>query len=178
VKYLLLAVLLLIGCSKSGSDSKAVVEDPIYGNWIYETPGSGGQRGLVGILDKSGTILLMNYYGYVNSFGVVVIVYRKSQGTFVRNGDSFNVTYTYETCDPVRSETLIMKVSNLDQLLVNAVDFGVIMSLNRAPATTTPLSVAAVEDTRCEVLAKLEKKEKRSIASTKKSKSFFDRVLK
>ena len=176
MKYTFICLLFIAGCSGSKSSDSAK-EDPVFGNWIYETPGSNGQRGIVGVLDKSGTITLMTYYGYATNSNTVTTYFRKSVGTFIRTGDSFNITYSYETCTPVGNETLILKTSSNDQLYVDVVSQGLFLTFNRAPANSSPLNITAIEDKDCNILAKLEKKEKRSIASIK-SKSFFDRVLK
>ena len=177
MKYLLLCFLFLVGCSKSGSDEKPIEVDPIYGNWIYVTPGSNGQKGIVSILNKDGTISNTSFYSYSVTANSVKFYYRRFSGKFVRNGDTFDIKYDYETCDPVGTDVLNLKSASADKLYVNVPRLGLFLTFNRVPESTSPIDITAIEDKNCDILAKIEKKEKRSVAS-EKSKSFFDRMPK
>ncbi len=160
MKYLIIISFLCLaacgGGSGGGGDSvaKVSIEDSVYGNWIYQTPGSDGQRGAFAAVNKDGTMVAMSYAGVVTDINTntVVIYYRKSEGTFIRNGDSFELTYSYETCNPVGKETVRIKVNGFDQLLLNIVDSGTILAFNRVPPQSEAINVTMIEDKNCNIL--------------------------
>lgn len=175
--YLIICLLILTGCSNDGSD-KVDKEDPIYGNWGYIVPGTNNQKGIITIIGKDGTFTNMSFYGYSDGINKVKIYFRRYSGTYVRTGDRFDIKYDYESCDPIETDTLNIKNVTDDRIYLSVPRLGLFLTYNRAPTANAALDITAIEDKNCTILSKLEKKEKRSIASMKKTKSFFNRILK
>lgn len=126
-------------------------------------------------IDGAGNLGFASFYGYSDGSSATYY-YRKSEGTFTQTGDNFAVKYSYETCSPVGQETLNIKVSN-GKLSVYVPSTGYSFMLSRASGESTLSTSMGIEDRNCNILSKLESKEKRLPASAK-AKSFFDRVLK
>lgn len=172
----LLLILSISACSGGGGSSgSSETADPIYGEWYYENPGSTSTAtsGVIGTIDKDGNFSFIQGYAYSDGIRAVFYV-RKNVGKYVRSGNEFKVTYTYETCSPIGEETLHVKMSG-DKLIVATADGSFSLMLSRMSATTSLNNIAMVEDTGCNILSKIEKKDKRAVASIK-AKSFFDRV--
>lgn len=157
--------------AEGGSSSST---DPIYGEWYYQYPGATSTRAN-GIIAKieDGKIFFAHVYAYTD--GTSTIVYhRKNEGTYTRDGKSFTMNYTYETCDPVGSETL--ELTYVDgKLAVYIPASGVGLQMNKTTKENSFDSMAVIEDRNCNILSKTEKTQKRAVASTK-SKSFFGRA--
>ena len=173
--FSLLSILALAACSGGGSSGSSETADPIYGEWYYEAPGStaSSASGIIGKIDKDGNFSFIQGYAYSDGIRATFYV-RKNIGRYVRNGNEFKVTYSYETCSPVGEETLHVSMSG-DKLIVAISDGSFSLMLSRMSETTTLKNIAMIEDKNCNILSKIEKKDKRSVASVK-AKSFFDRV--
>lgn len=172
----IISLSILASCSGGGGGASEST-DPIYGDWYYQAPGgtSTQAKGIVATISKDGTVKFANVYLYASG-GSAVAYTRKSLGTFVRNGNEFTVTYSYETCDPVGTEKLTIETSG-EKLIVSAPNSGLTLTMSRPSGTSTIQTMAAIEDKNCNILSKLESDQKRSVASAK-SKSFFDRIIK
>ena len=176
--FILISMAALSACSGGGGgggSSEAV--DPIYGDWYYQAPGatSTQAKGVVASLLKDGSVKFANVYLYSDGSNSVAYT-RKSIGTFTRNGNEFTFTYSYETCSAVGSEKLTIKMSG-DKLLVNVPSAGLTLTMSRMASSSSINTLAAIEDKNCNILSKIEQKQKRQVASVK-SKSFFDRIIK
>ncbi|MBX3041953.1 MAG: hypothetical protein KF789_14700 [Bdellovibrionaceae bacterium] len=171
-----MALSVLAACSGGGSggDSNKSA-DPIYGTWYYEMPGgsSTSAKGIVAEI-KEGKVFFAYIYAY-SSGGSIVMYHRKSEGTYTRNGNVFEMSYSYETCNPVGSETLELSVSG-DTLTVYVPNSGIGILMQRSSGGGQIQSMIAIEDRNCNILSKIQaanqKKEKRTIASASKG-SFF-----
>jgi len=146
---LLSTIVLLTSCNK-GSDSAAATTDPVFGSWSYIAPGATATvfTGYAGILKEDGNVTLLSMKAYDN--GVTpVVYYRKNIGKFVRTGDSFKITYSYETCNPMGSETINLKYSNT-QLLMSAPPSTTIVAFSRMATSYDPVeNLTMIEDTAC-----------------------------
>jgi|GEM_PF-3064527 hypothetical protein len=175
---LLILSLTLAACSGGGGSSgSSETADQIYGEWYYEAPGSSASSasGVIGKIDKDGNFSFLQGYAYSDGTRAVFYV-RKNIGRYIRNGNEFKVTYTYETCSPIGEETLNVSMSG-DKLIVATADGSFSLMLSRMSETTTLKNIAMIEDTGCNILSKIERKDKRAVANVK-AKSFFDRVKK
>lgn len=149
-------------------------DDQVYGDWQYLYPGGTANKAkvLVGKLSKDGSIKFTTAYG-VGDANNISMAFRTNIGTFTRSGDNFNVTYSYETCAPVGSEIIKIKIdpSNSNRLFVANSDGSVFITMQRMTQSTSNAIVTAVEDKNCNLFTKLMKNEKRMPAS---AKSFFE----
>lgn len=175
---LLFFVWALSACSNGGSDS-AATQDPIYGTWSYTYPGatSTKAKGIVAKIEKD-KLQIVHAYGI--SDGSSIIYYtRKSEGTYLRDGKNFSITYSYETCKPIVKETIQLELTSSDKLLVFDRVNKVSLSMSRVTNTGAVAdSMAAIEDKNCNILSKVEKSENRSVANSSE-KSFlaiFDKL--
>ena len=174
----LLFVLFLSACSNGGSDSSATT-DPIYGTWTYTYPGATSlkAKGFIAKIEKD-KIFLVQAYGI--SDGSSTIFYtRKSEGSYVRDGKNFDITYSYETCKPIGRETVQIEITPEGKLLVVDPANKVALLMSKSTNTgSTAESMAAIEDKNCNILSKVEKSENRSVANSAE-KSFlaiFDKI--
>lgn len=170
-----LSFLTLASCSGGGGGSSEST-DPIYGEWYYEAPGatSTNSKGIIGKVSADGKLSFSYYYATGNTNSATFYV-RNSSGTFTRTGDAFDVTYSYETCDPVNRETLYIKKSG-DQLMVQNADKSVSYLLSKVTSLNVK-NLAIIEDKNCTILSKREKSEKR-VPANSKSTSFMKRFEK
>lgn len=176
--FALFSIFALSACSGGGGGGgSSEVVDPVYGEWYYQAPGatSTQAKGVVASLNKDGTVKFANVYLYTDGSNSVAHT-RKSIGTYVRNGSEFTFTYSYETCSAVGSEKLTIKMSG-DKLLVDVPSAGLTLTMSRMASNSTINTAAAIEDKNCNILSKIEQKQKRQVASDK-PKSFFDRIVK
>lgn len=178
ILVLVFTSILASGCDKKGDNKSTEPVDPIYGDWYYSAPGgsTSEDRGFFGSLKQDGTISFAQAYAYGDGHTAVFYV-RKSIGKFERNGETFKVKYSYETCNPIKEETIYLKYLNGKLLLANS-DRTISIAFARAAAETTLQNMAFIEDKNCNILSKIENKEKRAPANAKVKKSFFDRVIK
>lgn len=167
-----LICIILTGCNVNlGGDSSK--SDPLYGSWAYDLPGStsSNARGSYVKIEENGNIQLYSVYATGNSNSAVVYS-RKNIGKFTRNGDKFSIKYSYETCSPVGSEVLKFKISpnNSDSLIASNEDESVQLMYYRAKSSSSsPLSIANVEDKNCNIVLSLKKDERKPASDSKKS---------
>ncbi len=138
----------LISCNK-GSDS-ASATDPIYGTWTYLAPGATSTvfTGYGGTIKEDGSISLLSMKAYDNGI-TPVIYYRANIGKYVRTGDTFVITYSKETCNPMGTETIILKYSN-SQLLMTTPSSTTIVAFSKASTSYQPIeNLTMIEDTAC-----------------------------
>jgi hypothetical protein len=168
-------VLLNLSCSNKSSDAGPTA-DPIFGTWTYVSPNSTSSsiRGYATTIDANGNILFMQIYGYSDSASAKLYV-RKNIGTYVRNGEVFDIKWSHETCNPVGSETVKIKSLSLDSLVASLSKDTIQLSFSRAVTSDPVKNLAIIEDVNCTILTKLEGfgKTKRAVASVI-GKSFFD----
>lgn len=172
---LLVAVFALTACQGAGGGNASQSTDPIYGEWHYISPGSTNvkAKGIIATIDKD-KIFFANTYVYTDGTSTV-FYYRKSEGTYKRDGKRFYITYTYETCNPVGSETIDL-TPNGNSLTVYLPSKGLGLQMLKSTDSASSTSALAVEDKNCNILAKIEKSQKRAVAS-EKNNSFFERIL-
>lgn len=141
---------------------------------MYQFPGGTANKAklLVGKLSKDGSIKFTTAYA-VGDANNITMAFRNNIGTFIRSGDSFSVTYSYETCDPVGSEVIKIKIdpNNSSRLIVSNADGSVAFTMTRLTPSVSNAIITAVEDKNCNLFAKLFKAENRMPAS---AKSIFD----
>ena len=173
---LFLSVSILTACSGGGSDSSASV-DPMIGDWYYVAPGSSSvkARGTILKIEKD-KFFAANLYVY-NDGSSVVYYYRKSEGTYTKNGKQVSVTYTYETCNAIGSEVVDITAENDKLIIYDPKEGTSIQMLRSKPGETTASSIAAKEDRGCNILTKMSaqngKDSKRSVANSKKDSLIF-----
>jgi len=177
MKTLILIVigLVLTGCNKSSDSPPAQPEDPIYGAWTHTMVGSTSTKktGYTGIISKDGNVTTTKTFE-INDGTATVRAYRKNVGKFVRNGEEFKVTYSYETCGPIKEETFYLSHKN-NQLVLTDADKSYFIYFDRAKEAETVVNLTVIEDKDCKIITKLESKQKRTITSEgKKPKTFFD----
>lgn len=169
---------LLISCSPKSEDAPSTQTDPIYGKWEYNAPGSttSKAKGAALYLSEDKTVKAINAIAATD--GVSGVMYfRKNIGTFTRSGDAFTFNYTYETCNPVGNEKLFLKVdsSNSNRLLVANESKTILFTMSRIESGGSELSITAMEDTGCTVVAANNKANSRVPANN--SKSIFDGLI-
>lgn len=79
--------------------------------------------------------------------------YRKNNGTYKKSGDDYSVTWSYETCNPVGTDTAKITGSDPSDRIVMTVDGTSIAMLNTnkwEPAVDVNSFVALTEDTACD----------------------------
>lgn len=140
---------------------------------------------------KSGTSDTLVYYVKFEGFNVRTltfiksastghITYRKNNGTYSFSGDKYVANYTYETCNPVGTESFIIKSGNpLDSIMITQVGSPTSLKFFNTNAYYIPglnLENVAVytEDVGCAMLSKLQKPNDRIPASATK----FDFTIK
>lgn len=174
-KLLLVSLITFTSCQKDSKTSSTNTTDPIYGSWYYQFPGATNShaKGIIGTIDKDKIFFA---YVYVYSDGQSTIFYhRKSEGTYNRDGNIFKINYTYETCNPIGSESFELTASG-DQLTVYLKSEGIGYVMLRSKDTNLQQTMLAIEDKNCDILfTKLEKEQKRKVAS-QKGKSFFSGI--
>ncbi|MBC7465415.1 MAG: hypothetical protein H7256_05430 [Bdellovibrio sp.] len=181
MKYTLLALtsfLVFSSCSNNSSDTAAQsTVDPVYGSWTYVAPGatSTTAKGYTATIDGNGNILFMQVYVYSDGSSAKAYV-RKNIGTYVRSGESFDIKWSHETCNPVGSETVILRSASNDSLLSSNSKGTIQMQFSRVTKTNAITNMAVFEDVNCNILAKLQSADSkvRIPASTEKVKSFFE----
>lgn len=168
-----IALFLLSSCSGGGGGGSSETVDPIYGDWYYEMPGSTATqgKGVIGTIQKNGSISFSYYYAVGNTNNATFYT-RKSVGTFERSGNNFSIKYSYETCDPVHQETLILTESG-GALIVQNSDKSVTIKMSKVTSLNVK-NLAIIEDKNCSIVTKLESDSKRLPASSK-LKSFLER---
>ena len=169
MKFLILLCLILVGCKKPGDSASPPPVDPVYGNWIYMFPSTSTTqgKGIYARLGSDGTILILNIYATLAGSSVTEY-FRKSIGTYTRAGSKFSMKYSYETCNPVGTEELNAAVDpkNSDRIIVSNKDASIVFTMDRVVDAKSDVSVTAIEDKKCTLLAKLQK-ESRMPASAK-----------
>ena len=169
MKILLIVIVwaCLIGCSNKSSEE--TVENSIYGEWHIDSRGntSLSGRGTLLKINSDGTFIMKQFVGFSNG-GNPYSYYRKSEGRFVQNGDDLNVTYTYETCNSIKTETVNIKLVNSEQILVKFSDNQSHISFFREDDSSRLNENQMLEDTSCIFAKNLEKSPSRIPASIKK----------
>ena len=166
--------------SKSSSPQNSTPQgsvDPIYGSWRYTIPGTSTSNSLkyiVAIIDSNKITHIVAYS--MNDGATAKIYFRRYEGTYQRSGNKFDVNYSYETCNPVGKETLLIIASgstNNNLVLSNEDSSLILMFARITPTDTSQLTASLIEDKNCDIIAKIQKKSSRSIAS-EKAKSFLE----
>lgn len=164
----------VFSCSNSSSgsgqnnDSNAVASaNTIDGTWVYVNPSSteSAAKGLGAVISGS-KISLIAMYMYQQPSGYKVY-FRKSEGTFIKDGEKLTISYTYETCSPLSTEVAYVKI-NGDNATISANNGSLIYTMKRYANNdpSSPLNMTMIEDTGCTILSKLQKlKNTRSVAS-------------
>ncbi|MGZ5278637.1 MAG: hypothetical protein ACXWC9_01765 [Pseudobdellovibrionaceae bacterium] len=159
--FLVLSVFVLGACNHKSEDRKTESVDPIYGQWTYLNPASTSSKikGMAASVMPDGSILILNMYILPSDSATAAVAFRKSVGTFSRSGDLFTLNYSYETCKPIGTEVLTVKVDpgNSNRILVATQDGSVFFTMNRAEPSDTNYSLTGVEDKNCDILANLQK---------------------
>lgn len=159
-------------CQKKEDDSP-FVPDPVFGEWKFETetsPGRGTRqpgsiKGISASVKEDGSIHIV--YAYANATGSG-FAFRKMIGSFKRHGDKFDISYSYETCNPVSNETLIVRINPKypDQLFVESLDGSLSFYMDRVENAAAAYQASGVEDKGCTPISKTQSKD-RSPASSR-----------
>lgn len=100
---LALAALIFVGCNKSS-------------NSAAQNGPAGNEYGSSYIDESTGDTIILDgvFQDSTNAFwifarekaGTTDIIYSRSAGTYSANGSSFTFNYSYESCDPIHSQTM------------------------------------------------------------------------
>lgn len=155
---LLLACLsLLSACGGSGGSSPSPAvqttsasTDPVFGTWYFKSVGttSSSGSGFIGTIDEKGNVKAMALK-FVSDGTSAYVVYRKSIGTYVRNGSQFQMSYSYETCKPVHTETLSLVPSGDKLIMTSFIQPTQIILTRLVDDSSSPMAMAMVEDVNC-----------------------------
>ena len=167
--------MLVTGCSKSSEDKPAPAPDTILGAWGYVPVSTAStEKGIYVKLDTS-QFLSVSYYATISG-NSILMYFRKYEGTYTMTGNRLDVTYSYETCNPVGHESFNLNLKN-GQLVVGNIDNSVIFNMQRVPGSQVAnLTFTAIEDKGCNKFVKNESKKDRMPANTEK-KTPFDLFL-
>ena len=152
MKYFIVIAIIslsLISCNKSSDSGPSA--DPIYGKWSSVISESGGTTvGFIGELKDDGTVQFIYYKATATSDTSINGYLRINKGTYKKEGDVFDITYTKETCNPVRAEKLTIKTgSDRDTLIVsNSTSVSTYKRLAESTGTTN-VTTTLTEDTAC-----------------------------
>lgn len=169
---LLVSTFLFLACSNKDDSSGAPPSSQnisagsgkIYGTWIYEYPNSTASNihGMGAVLGDDGSITILNMYIKPGTNSATYI-FRRSTGTFKQEGDLMHLKYSYETCNPVGSETLLVKQDpqNADRLFVSNEEKTVMFTMHRSKSTQSDLMMTMVEDKNCNLISKTWNKDRK-----------------
>lgn len=156
MKLMLLVIgigLSIISCKGSDKGTTAAAVDATVGTWYYISPASTAtvEQGLIAYVYADGTYNSLSYKA-TKTNGVISAFVRKKIGKYVKSGDSFTITYSYETCTPINSETFTAAIAanSNDQLNYVNADKTVAASFIRSTGgASDPVNITLVEDTAC-----------------------------
>lgn len=163
--FLLAFVVLGQACAPSGgggdsSNSDAVGlsgNGSIYGTWIYRAPGSGAGigSGIIATLKEDKTINIYSIRAKIEPNGIdTTVIYRQSYGTFEINGNTISANYSYETCNPIGSESLKVELDKNDssKLYVEVIAQDAMITMTKPTTSDSDLLVTAIEDKNCDLM--------------------------
>ena len=159
MSLLILSMAFLTGCSGGGSGGDATTgaaiaasSDSNAGIFFNAVKSTTNSSKYALVLKISGTNSFNAVEVYTPTSNSAVSYVRKSKGTFIRSGDTYTVTWSYETCNPMGTQTYTISTNNpADKIFVTSGNTTVMM-LNDA-AYAAPYDLAnfsyTVEDTDC-----------------------------
>lgn len=146
-----IASIFLISCNKNSDSGSS--SDPVFGKWSSTLGTSGNTTtGLFGELKDDGTIYFAYYKATQTSDTSVVGYLRVSKGTYKRDGDTFDITYTYETCNPIRAEKMKIKTDSANRDLLIVATQSTVASYKRVSesnGSSSGVTTTLMEDTGC-----------------------------
>jgi len=135
--FCLLSISLLSACGSSGGGgdgavNAAAIADEMAGTYYTAFTKNGSPYHLVAKIGPGNKVSTAELY--FKSFSSAAGAYRESNGTFVKNGNDYQITWDYETCNPVKSQTVTItaidpsdrifaKVGNTTLQLLNAIKY-------------------------------------------------------
>lgn len=161
MKYLLLVAMMfsLAACGSSGgggvpADGAAIAAsgDHLAGTYAYTLTNQSGDMYMSYLQIAPGNKVFAVEMVTPRSNHSLIYA-RKNEGTFIRSGDTYTVTWSYESCDPVGTQTFkITSIDPADRILVTSGNVS-LQFLNVAkwyPDTGTANSgLTMIEDVSC-----------------------------
>lgn len=148
--YFSLLCVLLSACNKGGGDSSQPSGDPNVGEYLF-----GGQESdggvLVYVLNIQAGNKIETISAKLPNATSMTGYYQKSIGTYVKTGDQYAVTWSFESCNPVHTQTVKIDSSNPAQTI--AVTIGAttttMENYNVLAQSAQPSLLSLTEDTDC-----------------------------
>lgn len=155
--FLSATIPMLMACGKGGGGGDGAVAaaavnsvSPLIGQtYFFEVLKSGSPYYSVFKVADPANIKIMEIY--FKSSVSAVGYYRKSVGTYAVSGSTINLTYSYETCNPVHSESVTVNYTDASNSLTVTQSGTILQYMNLAKWAPSDNinAVGLVEDTGC-----------------------------